>query len=304
MITGYHTPVMLKEAIDTLDPNPGSLYIDATLGTGGHTEAILERGAKVIGIDMDQEALNVAQERLGRFADRITYVQANFSKLDRALDKLKTKTIKGIIYDLGTNSLQLGNPERGFSLYGNGLLDMRMDRGLPITCKDLVNNLSEKEIREIIWNYGEDWRAKRIARRIVEERRIRRSIETTSHLARIVAQAVSKNYRERRNGLHPATRTFQAFRIVVNDELKNLKSSLGLALSYLEPGGKIIVISFHSLEDRIVKHTFLDWAKRTPSLIKVLYKKPLTATKAEIEENPRSRSAKLRAAEKIPLGRE
>lgn len=300
----YHTPVMLREVIDRLNPRPDAVYVDATLGTGGHSEAILEAGARVIGIDVDKEALNVAKERLSRFGERMTYVHANFKRLDRVLDELKVKTISGIIYDLGTNALQLASPERGFSLYIDGPLDMRMDRGLTITCKDLVNNLEEAEIREIIWNYGQDWKARRIARWIVKERAVRHSIETTSCLARIVSQAVGRGHRQKRAALHPATKTFQAFRIVVNDELNNLKTSLERAILYLAPGGRIVVISFHSLEDRIVKRTFLDWAKRDPSLVKILDKRPLTPSRIEVEGNPRARSARLRAAERIPIGRE
>lgn len=298
----YHIPVMLKETIEILDPKPHTIYVDATIGTGGHSEAILERGARVIGIDMDKEALDIARDRLARFGDRMSYVHANFSDLDEVLERFKITAISGIIYDLGTSLIQLKNPQRGFSLYENGPLDMRMDLEGPITCHNLINNLPEDQLREIIWRYGEDRRAKRIARYIVEERNLRGSIETTGDLASIVTKATSKRYRKRRNGLHPATRTFQALRIVVNDELKNFKDSLKIAITYLEPRGRIVTTSFHSLEDRIVKHTFLEWSRGDPPLVKILTKKPHIPTKAEIEENPRSRSAKLRAAERVPLG--
>ncbi|HAV43030.1 TPA: 16S rRNA (cytosine(1402)-N(4))-methyltransferase [bacterium] len=297
----YHVPVMLREVIDFLDPKPGAVYVDATLGTGGHTEIILKRGGRVIGIDVDQEVLNIAKERLARFGERITYIHTNFSKLNQVLDGLKLETVKGIIYDLGTNLVQLENPERGFSLYRDGPLDMRMDRSLPITCQDLVNNLPEDRLREIIRNYGEERWAKRIARKIVKERKSK-PIETTLQLAHIVEETVFwKGCHKKKGDIHLATKTFQALRIVVNDELDSLKDSLKGVITYLEPGGRIIVLSFHSLEDRIAKHTFLEWAKSDPPLVKILTKKPLVPTEVEIKGNPRARSAKLRVAERIPL---
>lgn len=301
MTINYHVPVMLREVIDLLDPKPGAVYVDATLGTGGHTEIILKRGGRVIGIDVDQEILNIAKERLARFGERITYIYANFSKLNQVLDGLKLETVKGIIYDLGTNLVQLESPERGFSLYRDGPLDMRMDRSLPITCQVLISNFPEDRLREIIRNYGEERWAKRIARKIVKERKSK-PIETTLQLAHIVEEATFWRGRHKRKGdIHPATKTFQALRIVVNDELNSLKDSLKRVITYLEPGGRIIILSFHSLEDRIVKHTFLEWAKSDPPLVKILTKKPLVPTEVEIKGNPRARSAKLRVAERIPL---
>lgn len=291
---------MLDEAMMLLDPKKGNIYVDATLGTGGHTEAILLKGGRVIGIDLDLDAIQVAKRRLERFGNQINYIHGNFRDLDKILDGLGITSIDGIIYDLGTSSLQLEDPKRGFSLYENGPLDMRMDHSGGIPCSHLVNHLTEDELREIIRVYGEDWWAGRIAKRIVEERRKRGSIETTLELARIVASAIPRA--TRRDGHHPATRTFQAFRIVVNNELENLEHSLSLVISYIRPGGRIVVISFHSLEDRIVKRFFLGWARRDPPLVRPLTKGPLRPTKEEVERNPRARSARLRAVARLNLG--
>jgi 16S rRNA (cytosine1402-N4)-methyltransferase len=292
---------MLDEVIGFLDPKPNNIYVDATLGTGGHAEALLTRGARVIGVDLDPYAIEVSKTRLARFGKQISYVHGNFKDLDRILDEFKITSVDGILYDLGTSSLQLQNPRRGFSLYEDGPLDMRMDPDEEITCFHLVNHLPEEEIGRIIRVYGEDWWARRIARRIVKEREKKGSIETTLELAEIVASAIPG--RRRVDGHHPATRTFQAFRIAVNNELENLKHSLAVAISYLRPGGRVVGISFHSLEDRIIKHSFLEWARRDLPLIRILTKKPLRPSEEEVERNPRARSAKLRAALRLSPGR-
>lgn len=293
---GMHTPVMASSAISFLDPKPGKIYVDCTIGMGGHSEIILKLGAKVVGIDQDVEVLKIAQERLSAYGDRIIFVHDNFKNLDSILNKLDIKQVEGIIYDLGISTYQLNEAERGFSFQKDGPLDMRMDKERKIKAYDLVNCLSEKELSEIIWAYGEDKWAKRIAKQIVLSRQKEGSIDTTSKLVRVIKSVIPKTSALR---IHPATRTFQAFRIAVNNELSSLEKSLEKAKSFLSKGGKIVVISFHSLEDRIVKHKFREWEKLHPPLVKVLSKKPFTPTLEEIKLNPHARSAKFRVAQKF-----
>ncbi|RKY05065.1 16S rRNA (cytosine(1402)-N(4))-methyltransferase [Candidatus Poribacteria bacterium] len=287
-----HIPVMAEEVLKLLNPRSGGIYVDCTLGAGGHAERILEASKPdglLIGIDMDESALKVAGERLKRFGERVKLIHANFAELDRILDELEIGEVDGVLMDLGVSWMQLSDPERGFSFQVDGPLDMRMDRRNPVTAMKVVNELSEEELRRIIREYGEERYAGRIARKIVSMREIA-PITTTGQLARVIESAVPP--KARRGRIHPATRTFQAIRIYVNRELENLERGLKSAIERLRPGGRICVISFHSLEDRIVKRTL----KSSPEL-KVLTKKPLRPSEEEIKRNPRSRSAKLRAAE-------
>jgi 16S rRNA (cytosine1402-N4)-methyltransferase len=258
--------------------------VDMTLGAGGHAEALLEAGVdRLIGIDRDPEAIREATERLARFGARFTAVSARFS------DMPVENRVDGVLYDLGVSSMQLDRPERGFSYRNPGPLDMRMGPEGD-SAMDLVNSLPEEELANLIYGYGEERRSRRVAAAIVRARS-RHPIETTDELARVVAGALGA----RRGGPHPARRTFQALRIAVNRELEELTASLPRAVSVLAPGGRVVAISYHSLEDRIVKRFFLG----EPSL-EVLTRKPLRPSAAEGVRNPRARSARLRAAELIP----
>ncbi len=283
----YHTPVLLEEVVALLQPRGGALYVDATVGGGGHAEAILRAAApdgRLIGLDWDEEALAASRERLKEWGARVRLVRANFAELDEALMNEGVTTVDGIVFDLGVSSRQFDEPSRGFSFLREGPLDMRMDRSTGRTAAEVVNTASEKELADIFFRFGEERRARAIARRIVAAR----PIETTTQLAGLIGP--------RRGAIHPATRVFQALRIYVNNELENLKRGLTAATRVLKPGGRIAVISFHSLEDRIVKRHF----RETPSL-RVITRKPVRPTEQEIERNPRARSAKLRVAEKMEI---
>ncbi len=283
----YHTPVLIEEVVALLQPRGGALYVDATVGGGGHAEAILRAAApdgRLIGLDWDEEALAASRERLKEWGARVRLVRANFAELDEALMNEGVTTVDGIVFDLGVSSRQFDEPSRGFSFLREGPLDMRMDRSTGRTAAEVVNTASEKELADIFFRFGEERRARAIARRIVAAR----PIETTTQLANLIGR--------RRGGIHPATRVFQALRIYVNNELENLKRGLAAATRVLKPGGRIAVISFHSLEDRIVKRHF----RETPSL-RVITRKPVRPTEQEIERNPRARSAKLRVAEKMEI---
>ena len=296
--TKFHTPVMLNEVLAYLDLAPGKLIVDATLGTGGHSQAILERitpGGKLIGFDRDKESLNIARERLAKFKDAVEFVHGNFSDITKILEGLKVKKIDGIIFDLGVSSFQLNDPQRGFSFQNDGPLDMRLDRDSYICAYDLVNNLNEEELSTLLWNFGEERWHNRIARHLVEERKMH-PISTTGELADIVARSIPPRYRHKYYRIHPATRTFQAVRIAVNRELEILDNALSQGISLLGKKGRICAISFHSLEDRAVKLNFRKNSQE--GLIDILTNKPLTPTQSEVEVNPRSRSSKLRAAER------
>ncbi|MBI5145219.1 MAG: 16S rRNA (cytosine(1402)-N(4))-methyltransferase RsmH [Candidatus Omnitrophica bacterium] len=288
---------MLEETLGYLDLGPGKTIIDATIGTGGHSLAILERimpGGRLIGIDRDQESLFIAQERLRNFSKACKFLQGNFMDIDKLLEEAGVRRVDGILFDLGISSFQLENAERGFSFQREGPLDMRLDRSSYISAYDLINNLNEEEISTLIWNFGQERWHNRIARLLVKERD-RQPISTTLELSNIVMKAVP--YRYRHYSIHPATRTFQAVRIAVNRELEALEISLDKAIGFLNKMGRICVISFHSLEDRIAKLAF-----RRLYLgggLKIITPKPITPTEAEIEHNPLSRSAKFRAAEKL-----
>lgn len=303
-----HVPVLLDAVLTYLAPRPGGVYIDATVGGGGHAEAILEASApdgRLLGIDADPDALGRSHRRLHRFGHRVVLVQGNFDHLAAIAKRHGFVPADGILMDLGVSSDQLENAARGFSFAKEGPLDMRMDPSLPHTAADLVNTLAEDELARLIRTYGEEPHARRIARAIVAARPIR----TTTQLADLIAQVVPRRRGQR---LHPATRTFLALRIAVNDELGALERALPQALEILRPGGRLVVIAFHSLEDRIVKQFFQREARdcicppRQPictcghkARVRVLTRKPVTPSPEEIAQNPRSRSARLRAVEKI-----
>jgi 16S rRNA (cytosine1402-N4)-methyltransferase len=293
-MNNYHTPVLLQEVLDLLDVKKGKLYIDATLGGGGHSRGILEKGGRVLGIDVDQDALDYVRRFLQEGENKIeniTLVRGNFRDIDAIAKDLEFINVDGILFDLGVSSYQLDTPERGFS-FQEGPLDMRMSKDLVVTAKDLVNGLTRNELRQLFERFGEERFAKKIAHAIVEQRK-KHPIETTKELADIIKRAVP--YQQCR--IHPATRVFQALRIVVNDELANIRTALPKALSLLRRGGRIVVISFHSLEDKIVKKQFDEWEQR--GLVKIITKKPIVPGREEKLKNRRSRSAKLRAIEKL-----
>ncbi|BAY64772.1 S-adenosyl-methyltransferase MraW [Calothrix brevissima NIES-22] len=280
-----HIPVLSRELIEGLAVHPGGHYLDATVGGGGHTRLLLEAAlnVQVTAIDQDADALAAAQKYLAGYEEQVNFVYSNFAAYE-----FTHGTFDGIIADLGVSSYHLDTPERGFSFRLAANLDMRMDRGQSLTAADVINDWDEGELAEIFFKYGEERLSRRIARRIVE----RRPLQTTVELAEAIASCVPPKYRYGR--IHPATRVFQALRIVVNDELKVLETFLEKAPNSLVPGGRIAIISFHSLEDRIVKHGL-----RNSPLLRVLTKKPITAQESELAQNPRSRSAKLRIAERI-----
>ncbi|BBD66279.1 S-adenosyl-methyltransferase MraW [Nostoc commune NIES-4072] len=279
-----HIPVLGREVIEGLAVRPSGHYLDVTVGGGGHSRLILEASGdvRVTAVDQDEDALAAARKELAEFSDRIQFIHCNFADYE-----FPPNTFDGILADLGVSSYHLDQAERGFSFRQAANLDMRMDRGRSLTAADVINNWDEAELADIFFKYGEERLSRRIARRIVE----RRPLHTTTELADAIASSVPPKYRYGR--IHPATRVFQALRIVVNDELKSLETFLDKAPNALVPGGRIAIISFHSLEDRPVKHGL-----RNSPLLKVLTKKPIIAQEEEIGKNPRSRSAKLRIAEK------
>lgn len=290
-----HIPVMAEEVGNFLNCHPGQTILDCTVGEGGHTSYLISKiypEGRVIGIDRDEMALEVARSRLAEFGDSIKFEHANFRDLKKIVEKVGGNQPDGILFDLGINSSQIQDSERGFSFLKDGPLDMRMDSDEDYCAADVVNKIGRKELEWIIRNYGEERYAGRISRRIVEERSLR-PILRTGRLARIVSEV-----QPRRGKIHPATRTFQALRIYLNKELEALEEALPQAISILKPGGRICVISFHSLEDRIVKFKFKHLAQKE-GLIRILTKKPVSPGIAELQRNPRSRSAKLRAAEKV-----
>jgi len=277
---GVHEPVMVDEVVRFLGGR-GSV-IDMTLGAGGHAEALLESGVEhLIGVDRDPDAVALATERLGRFGDRFDAVQTRFS------DVPAESRVDGVLYDLGVSSMQLDRADRGFAYRHDGPLDMRMEREGE-SAMDIVNSASEQDLANIVFEFGQERRSRRVAAAIVRARS-RSPIRTTDELARVVASALGA----RRGGPHPARRTFQALRIAVNRELEELAASLPRAAGVLAPGGRVVVISYHSLEDRIVKRFLLETSE-----LEILTRKPLVPSKAEAARNPRARSAKLRAAER------
>ncbi len=303
-----HASVLLYEVCAALQPHPGGVYIDGTLGGGGHALALLRQtqpGGRLLGIDADPAAIQAAGERLGAEfpAAAFTLSYGNFAEIDKLAAAYGFADIDGIVLDLGVSSYQLDTPERGFSFNADGPLDMRLDPTQGRTAADLAAELDERTLADVIYRYGEERASRRIARRIVE-RRQERPVATTGDLASLVAQAVGG--RRGRERIHPATRTFQALRIAVNRELEHLEQALPQAVDLLRPGGRLAVLSFHSLEDRIVKTFFRaesgyggNAAEDRPIRLKIITRKPIEAGKAEVQSNPRSRSAKLRIAEKV-----
>ncbi|MFH1191580.1 MAG: 16S rRNA (cytosine(1402)-N(4))-methyltransferase RsmH [Candidatus Omnitrophota bacterium] len=299
LIEKLHVPVMLQEVLDFLKPVPGQIIVDATLGTGGHALEILKRitpQGRLIGIDRDEDSLALCRQRLADFKDNTEFVHANFVDLDQILANLGIEKIDGIVFDLGISSYQLHDAHRGFSFQEEGPLDMRLDKSSYICAFDLVNNLNEDEISQMLWNFGQERWHNRIAHLLVQERR-NEPIATTTQLANLVMRAIPHRYRRSYYRIHPATRTFQAVRIAVNRELEILENTIKKAVDILKKQARICVISFHSLEDRAIKHTFR--ALKADGLIDIITTKPLTPGFGEIEVNPSSRSSKFRVAERI-----
>jgi 16S rRNA (cytosine1402-N4)-methyltransferase len=293
-----HIPVMVEEVVTLLRCEPHQTYVDATLGGGGHAQEILKRTTPdgiVIGIDWDKDAISEAKKALMPYGERVKIFRENFIHLPNILKRLGTECVDGILLDLGLSSIQLEKEGRGFSFKGDSFLDMRMDNRMDYTAADLVNHLCLEELENTLSQYGEERWAKRIAGAIVEER-ARAPIETTQTLRKILHRAIPRRFYSRK--LDPATKTFQAFRIKVNNELENLKVILQIGWKYLRNGGRMCVISFHSLEDRMVKEVFRTLEKEE-AVMRVLTKKPLTPSEGEWRRNPRSRSAKLRCAERV-----
>ena len=299
-MTPVHESVLLEEAIEWLGPVSGKVLLDGTLGLGGHARRWLERSApdgRVIGIDRDPEAILEARRVLGSFGGRAIAVQSNFKDCWGVLGISGHFKVDAILLDLGVSSLQLDSAERGFSFRYDGPLDMRMDLAQKLTAEMVVNESSEEELREVLWKYGEERFARRIVARISEARNTRR-IRTTKELESIIFHAVPKPYRYGR--IHAATRTFQALRLAVNGELKALRDFLAEATAHLNPGGRMAVISFHSLEDRLVKQSVREW--RDNGRVRVLTKKPVGPSEDECSRNARSRSAKMRVMEMVREG--
>jgi 16S rRNA (cytosine1402-N4)-methyltransferase len=289
-----HIPVMMEEVMTFLRCDPGNTYVDATLGGGGHASEILKRTAPdgvVIGIEWDEDAIFEAKKALMTFGERAKIFRESFIHLPNLV---KTESANGILLDLGLSSIQVEKKERGFSFKGEGPLDMRMDQRMDQTAADQINHFTLEELENILFHYGEERWARRIARAIVHERE-REPIRTTQTLRKIVHQAIPRRFHSRK--IDPATKTFQAFRISVNNELENLGKMLEMGWKILKKGGRICVISFHSLEDRMVKEAFRKLEKGGE--MRILTKKPVSPSKEEKGRNPRSRSAKLRCAERI-----
>lgn len=306
-----HYSVLLNECIESLNIRNGYTYVDCTTGGGGHSLEIAKRlgpDSRLICFDRDSDAIEAASRRLSAFTDKITFIKKNFSSLDAVLNDLKIDNLGGVLADLGCSSYQFDTPERGFSYQHNAPLDMRMDKDAPLDAAQIVNTYSEEALKKILWNYGEEKFAPRIAARIVSERQ-RKPIETTEELVSIIRSAIPAAARE--GGHHPAKRTFQAIRIEVNGELDAIEPTIRASVAHLVPGGRCAFISFQSLEDRIIKETYRDLLggctcpKDFPVCvcghkpqIKILTKKPILPSESELAINPRSRSAKLRVAEK------
>lgn len=306
-----HRPVLLRECIDGLAIRPDGIYVDGTLGRGGHSEEIVKRltSGRLIAIDQDSQAIDEAGKRLMPYGDRVMLVKGNFRELGRILDALEIESVDGMLFDLGVSSPQLDEAARGFSYKNDAPLDMRMDRSASFTAGELVNTWSEAELKRILWDYGEERFAGRIAGQIVKSRE-ERPIETTSELVEIIKKALpAAALREKQ---HPAKRTFQAIRIAVNDELGAVEELMRQAPDRLTTGGRLCIISFHSLEDRIVKNGIAarengcTCPREAPvctcgfvRTLKSVTRKPITAGEEELSQNPRARSAKLRVAERV-----
>lgn len=295
-----HQPVLIAEVLGVLQPVSSGVYLDCTVGLGGHTEAILCQSApagRVIGIDRDKEALCLARERLLAYQDRLTLKHGSFLEMLPILESLNVKEVNGVVFDLGVSSYQLENPERGFSFQMPGPLDMRMDQRLKRTAADMVNTLREKELANILYQFGEERGARKIASFIIHHREHKGKFTQTTELADLVCRAVRQKSKWTRT--HPATKTFQALRIAVNNEMGELDAGLSSAVSMLAIGGRLAVISFHSLEDRPVKTRFKALSHLPGKPYINIYKKPVVPTREEITRNPKARSAKLRALVRV-----
>jgi len=302
-----HIPVLYQEIIHALQPRRGCFYVDGTVGAGGHAEGILQASqpdGQLLGLDVDPQALSLAKDRLGVFGERAILIQASYVTLSEQVHHLGRDTVDGIVLDLGVSSIHLDTAQRGFSFQYDAPLDMRFDPDQPVSAADLVNSLPEDALAELIYRYGEEHQARRVARAIVQAR----PLLTTQQLSRVVAKVTSGG----RTGIHPATRTFQALRIAVNNELEALENGLPQAVNVLATGGRLAVIAFHSLEDRIVKGYFRRESRdcicppRQPvctcghkAVLREITRHPLRPSPAEVDENPRARSARLRVAEKL-----
>ena len=309
-----HRPVLLQETMKFLAPERGGLFVDCTVGLGGHSEAILESSneARVIGMDLDAAALDYARQRLAPYGERFRATQANFREIKEVLQQASDDNQigpRGILADLGASSLQFDSPDRGFSFRFDAPLDMRMDPTSGETAADLLMRLPEVEIARIIFEFGEERHSRRIARRIVERREQGQPVKTTTDLKELVQQSMGGR---KWNQIHPATRTFQALRIAVNHELEGLAKFVEVAIDLLQPDGRLVVISFHSLEDRIIKRELQRLSGRCQcpprlpvcscgarKIVEILTRRPVTPGAAELDENPRARSAKLRACTKL-----
>ncbi len=304
-----HQPVLYQEIINALRPKSSGCYIDATVGAGGHAWGLLQASSpagRLLGLDVDPQALVLASQRLAIYEDRVKLVQASYARLREQMQRLNWEKVDGIVMDLGVSSMQLKTPERGFSFQTEGPLDMRFDPRQTLTADTLVNELPEKELTDLIWRFGEESNAKRIARAICNSR----PLHTTRELAEVIQRVSGRNT----SHIHPATRTFQALRIAVNQELRALEEALPQAVEMLAPGGRLAVISFHSLEDRIIKQYFRQESRdcicppHQPictcghrASIKLITRRPIQANLEEIQTNPKARSAHLRVAEKLEL---
>jgi len=297
-----HVPVLAEEICYWLSPKAGGIYVDCTLGVGGTSLKILEssgNNAYILGLDRDPEALAIAEKKLKPYGSLVKIFHGNYSHLMEFVHQAGFEKVDGVVFDLGVSSLQLDKPERGFSFALDGPLDMRMNQMQGPTAADLVKVLPEKELADLFFLYGEERFSRRIARAIVESRKTF-ALETTQALVAVIKGAVPHAYRKGR--IHCATRTFQALRIRVNQELDLLQPALQSAVSLLKEGGRLCVVAFHSLEDRVVKHTFRAMAGKDNPAITILTKKPVAADQQEIQQNPRSRSAKLRVAQRLAEG--
>ncbi|MFD2371061.1 16S rRNA (cytosine(1402)-N(4))-methyltransferase RsmH [Brevibacillus sp. GCM10020057] len=312
ILSFHHVTVLRDEAVAGLNIRPGGIYVDCTLGGAGHSSLIASRlteGGRLIAIDQDDWALDNARERLAPYMDKVTLVKSNFRHLKNIVSDLGLDGVDGVLFDLGVSSPQLDEGERGFSYNADAPLDMRMDQQASLTAYEILNEWDEEEIAKIIWEYGEEKFSRRIARQIVQFR-VRQPVRTTGELVELIKEGIPAA--ARRTGPHPAKRTFQAIRIAVNDELNAFKEAVTDAIGILRPGGRVSVITFHSLEDRICKQVFQELSKGCtcpPSFpvcacgneatVKVITRKPILPSEEELEANPRARSAKLRVAEKI-----
>lgn len=312
MLVELHLPVMEKEVLQYLNCHSGGVYVDTTVGDGGHAEAILKNlgsEGRLIGIDWDEDALQRAEDRLQKYSKQLTLVHADYTRLEEVLCEAGFTEVNGILIDLGASTLQLMDADRGFSFHHEGDLDMRMDRRRSLTAKEIINHYSADQLAKVFFRFGEERFSRRIAARIVREREKKDSINSSSELAEIVKAAVPARYR--RQGGHPARRVFQALRLAVNEELENITTVLPQAVNSLAPEGRLAVIAYHSLEDRLVKQYFreisghcscppnLPCSCRSQALVKVLTGKAVKPTTGEVDSNPRARSARLRVAEKI-----